>query len=144
MPPFPHEWLPADHLIFFVLEVVSELNLDEIETIETAIQAKDPRGERPYVSGMMVALVTYTYCVGVFSSRKIARGNYEDVAMRVLSGGEHPHFTTISQFRLDHGGALARLFVQVLQLCARAGLVKVGHVQWMARKYRQMPASIRR
>ncbi len=125
MPPSPHEWLPADHLAFFVLEVVSTLDLAEVER---AIQGKDPRGERPYAPGMMVGLLTYAYCVGVFSSRKIARGTYEDVAMRVLAGGEHPHFTTINQFRLDHGGALAGLFEQVFQLCKKAGIVKLGHV----------------
>lgn len=125
MPPSPQEWLPADHLAYFVLEVVSSLDLSGIER---AIRAKDPRGERPYAPSMMVALLTYAYCIGAFSSRKISRGTYGDVAMRLLSAGEHPHFTTINQFRLEHGGTLAGLFVQVLQLCEKAGLVKVGHV----------------
>jgi transposase len=96
--------------------------------MEDAIQEKDGRGERPYPPALMVALLVYGYCVGVFSSRRIARATYEDVAFRVIAGGEHPHFTTVNQFRLTHREALAKLFVQVLQLCKKAGLVKLGHV----------------
>ena len=108
-----------------MLDVVEQLNLGKIEE---EIQEKDHRGERPYASGMMTGLLLYGYCVGEFSSRRIARATYEDVAFRVISGGQHPHFTTINQFRLDHGEALGRLFVEVLRLCQRAGLVKLGPV----------------
>lgn len=66
--------------------------------------------------------------MGVFSSRKIARATYEDVAFRVLAGGAHPHFTTVNQFRLDHRVVFVSLFVQVLRLCQKAGLVTLGHV----------------
>ncbi len=125
LPPSPLEWLPAGHLAYFILDVVATLDLREIEA---AVEAKDPRGERPYQPAMMLALLVYAYCVGVFSSRKIARATYEDVAFRVLAGGTHPHFTTINQFRLDHRTAFAGLFVQVLRLCQKAGLVKLGHV----------------
>jgi transposase len=62
------------------------------------------------------------------SSRAIARATYEDVAFRVIAGEEHPHFTTINQFRLDHREALAALFHQTLRLCQSVGLVKLGHV----------------
>jgi transposase len=119
------EWLPEGHLAYFVLDAVEALDLS---AIEDAIQAKDGRGERPYSPPMMMALLVYAYAVGLFSSRRIARATYEDVAFRVLAGGEHPHFTTVNQFRLDHREALAGLFVQVLRLCKRAGLVKLGHV----------------
>ncbi len=125
LPPSPQEWLPQKHLAYFVLDVVEQVNLGEIEE---EIQSKDHRGERPYAVGMMTGLLVYGYCVGVFSSRRIARGTHEDVAFRVISGGEHPHFTTINQFRLDHGEALARLFAEVLRLCEAAGLVKLGTV----------------
>src|SRR5512141_3091318 len=125
LPPPPLEWLPEGHLAYFVLEVAQALDLSEIEN---AIQEKDGRGERPYPPAMMVALLVYAYCVGLFSSRRIARATHEDVAFRVLAGGEHPHFTTVNQFRLDHRAALAKLFVQVLRLCKKAGLVKLGHV----------------
>lgn len=119
------EWLPEGHLAFFVLEVVRELDLS---AIENALQAKDPRGERPYAPRMMTGLILYGYCSGVFSSRKIERGTHEDVAFRVLAGGAHPHFTTINEFRLVHREALGGLFTQVLTLCSRAGLRTLGHV----------------
>jgi transposase len=128
LPPSPLEWLEEGHLAYFVLDVVTG-SLD-LTAIERVIQAKDWRGERPYAPTMMVALLVYAYSVGVFSSRRMARATYEDVAFRVLAGGEHPHFTTINQFRLEHRAALADLFVQVLRLCRKAGLVKLGHVSF--------------
>jgi len=125
LPPSPLDWLPEGHLAYFILELVAELDLGEIER---AIQTKDSRGTRPYSPGMMVSLLVYAYCVGVYSSRKIERATYEDVAFRVLAAGQHPFFTTINEFRKTHLDALAGLFVQVLQLCRRAGLVKLAHV----------------
>jgi transposase len=125
MPPSPTDWLPEGHLVYFILDVVERLDLREIED---AIARKDPRGERPYSARLMVALLVYGYCVGVFSSRKLARATYEDVAFLVLAGGAHPYFTKINQFRLVHREAFAGLFLQVLRLCKRAGLVKLGHV----------------
>jgi transposase len=119
------EWLPEGHLAYFVLDTVQTLDLS---AIEDAIQAKDGRGERPYCPAMMVALLVYGYSIGVFSSRRLARATYEDVAFRVLAAGDHPHFTTVNQFRLEHREALGKLFVQVLRLCKKAGLVKLGHV----------------
>ena len=77
---------------------------------------------------MMVALLLYGYCVGVFSSRKVERATYEDVAFRVLAGGQHPDHSRIAAFRRDHLEALRGLFVQVLMLCQNAGMVKLGHV----------------
>jgi transposase len=124
-PPSPLEWLPEGHLAYFVLEVAQTLDLS---AIEEAIQEKDGRGERPYPPAMMVALLVYGYSVGVFSSRRLWRATYEDVAFRVLAGGEHPHFTTVNEFRLVHREALGKLFVQALRLCQKAGLVKLGHV----------------
>jgi transposase len=125
LPPSPAEWLPEGHLAYFILDVVRELDLS---AIEAPIQEKDPRGERPYDPAMMLALLLYGYCVGVFSSRRIERATYEDVAFRVVAGGQHPHFTRINAFRRTHLTALEGLFRQVLLLCRRAGLVKLGHV----------------
>lgn len=125
LPPSPHEWLPEDHLVYFLLDVVEELDLSAVEEV---IQAKDARGTRPYAPHMMVALLLYGYCVGVFSSRKLEKATYENVAFRVLCGGCHPDHTRISEFRRLHLDALAGLFLQVLKLCQRAGLVKLGHV----------------
>jgi transposase len=125
LPPSPLEWLPEGHLAYFVLDVVEQLDLRAIEDV---IQGRDPRGQRPYSPRMMTALVLYAYCVGVFSSRKIERATYEDVAFRVLAGGTQPFFTTINQFRLDHRKALSGLFLQVLKLCRKAGLGSLGRV----------------
>ena len=125
LPPSPEEWLPDGHLVYFVLGFVEQL---ELGAIEKRLQAKDPRGERPYAPRMMTALLLYGYATGVYSSRRLERATVEDVAFRVLAGGEHPHFTTINSFRATHREALAGLFVQVLQACQSAGLVKLGHV----------------
>ncbi len=125
LPPSPREWLPKGHLAFFVLSFVEQLDLGEIER---PVQAKDPRGERPYSPQMLVALLLYGYATGVFSSRRLERATVEDVAFRVLAAGEHPHFTTINQFRATHRAALSKLFAQVLEACQSAGLVKLDHV----------------
>src|SRR5438874_11470705 len=77
---------------------------------------------------MMVRLLIYGYCIGVVSSRQIEKRTYEDVAFRYLSADEHPDHTTINEFRKRHLKALAELFLQALQLCQAAGLVKLGHV----------------
>ncbi len=125
LPPSPRDWLPEGHLAWFILEVVDELDLSAITDV---IQSKDPRGNQPYNPRMMVALLLYAYCTGRPSSRKIERGTYEDVAFRVIASGQHPDHSTISSFRRQHLSALAGLFLQVLRLCQKAGLVKLGHV----------------
>jgi transposase len=84
LPPSPRDWLPEDHLVYFLLDVLGQLDLS---AVEDAVQAKDARGTRPYAPAMMVLLLLYGYCVGVFSSRKLEKATYEDVAFRVLTGG---------------------------------------------------------
>ena len=125
LPPSPSEWLPDGHLAYFVLELLEDLDLNEIEEV---IQRKDARGERPFSPRMMTALWLYGYAVGVSSSRKIEKATHQDVAFRVLSAGEHPHFTSLNEFRATHRQALGNLFGQVLKACMSAGLVKLGHV----------------
>jgi len=125
LPPSLRDWLAEDHLAWFVLEVVAQLDLS---AIEAAIQGKDARGQRPYHPSMMVALLVYAYCTGVYSSRRIERACHEDVAFRVLTGNTQPFFTTINEFRRVHREAFGALFVEVLKLCRRAGLVKLRHV----------------
>lgn len=125
LPPAPRDWLGDDHLAIFVLDLVRELDL---RAIDAQVQAKDARGERPYSPVMMTALLVYAYSVGVFSSRRIERATVEDVAFRYLCGGQHPHFTTINQFRSKYRQQLAGLFEQVLKACMSAGLVKLEHV----------------
>ena len=119
------DWLPEGHLALFILDVVLELDLSAIERVHAA---KDPRGRAGYHPAMMVALLIYAYSVGKASSRRIERATYEDVAFRVLAGDQHPDHDSIANFRKEHLGALAGLFTQVLKLCQKAGLVKLGHI----------------
>lgn len=125
LPPSTRDWLPEDHLATFLLDVIDELDLGAIEAV---IQLRDPRGERPYSPRMLVTLLLYGYCSGIFSSRRLARATWTDLGARVIAAESHPHFTTINQFRLDHLDAVEDLFTQVLRLCQRAGLVDLGHV----------------
>jgi transposase len=125
MPQSPTEWLPKDHLAYFILEILEQLDLT---SIEHKVQNKDPRGERPYSPRMMTALLLYGYSTGVFSSRKIEQATHGDVAFRILAAGEHPHFTSVNRFRDAHREALGKLFQQMLELCMSAGLVKLAHV----------------
>lgn len=124
LPPSPLDWLPEDHLAFFVLETVSQLDLSPI----TSYYERERRGFPPHDPSMMVALLLYAYCVGVPSSRKIEQRTHEDIAFRVLAANTHPDHCCISEFRRIHLEALGALFVQVLRLCQRMGLVKLGVV----------------
>lgn len=124
-PPSPADWLDEGHLVYVVLDVVETLDL---RRIDASYQAKDARGTRPYHPRMMTALLLYAYCIGIPSSRRIERATYEDVALRVLAGNEHPDHSRISDFRRVNLKELEALFVQILKLCQKAGLVKLGHV----------------
>jgi len=125
LPPDMRAWLPEGHLALFLVDVVAELDLSAITRV---YDAKDSRGRASYHPGMMVALLLYAYCVGRPSSRRIERATYEDVAFRVLAGDRHPDHDSIADFRKRHLEALAGLFLQVLRLCQKAGLVKLGHI----------------
>lgn len=124
MPPSVRDWLPADHLAWFVLDVVERLDLEAIYAVYRASgygrPAHDPR--------MMVALLLYSYSVGERSSRRIERRCVEDVAFRVIAANQVPDHTTIARFRARHAQVLAGLFVEVLALCQKAGMVRVGKV----------------
>ena len=126
------EWLPEDHLAYFISDVVDQLDLSAI----TARYQGEERGGPPYHPRMMVKALLYGYCTGVASSRRIARKLHEDIAFRVLAVNNTPDFRTISDFRKDHLAALAELFHQVLELCREAGLVKLGHVALDSAKVR--------
>ena len=97
---------------------------------------REQRGGPPYHPRMMVKVLLYGYCTGVASSRRIAQRLHEDIAFRVLAANNTPDFRTVSDFRKDHLGALSGLFLQVLALCRRAGLVKLGHVALDSTKVR--------
>ncbi len=124
LPPDLQDWLPEGHLARFVADVMGELDLSAV----FAGYSGDGRGQAAYHPQMMSGLLIYGYCAGIFSSRRIERATYEDVAFRFLSGDQHPDHDTIAAFRERHLEALKGLFLQVLKLCEQAGLVKLGHV----------------
>lgn len=125
LPPSPREWLAEGHQVYFLMDLVDELDLSEILV---PAQAKDPREEQGYDPRMVTLLLLYAYCVGTVSSRKIERACYEDLAFRMLTGNQQPDHSRISYFRRRNLDALKRLFVQILRLCQTADLVILGHV----------------
>lgn len=123
LPPSLREWLPEDHLVYFVSEVVDVLDLSEVYAAYT-----EARGQPPYHPRLMTKLILYGYATGVRSLRKLARACLEDVPFRVLCAGSVPDFRTIAAFRKRHLRVLSELFTEVLLLCKEAGLVRLGHV----------------
>jgi transposase len=122
MPPDVRDWLPADHLAWFVISAVAEMNLDGFY----AAYRVDGRSRPPYDPAMMVAKLLYAYARGTRSSRVIQRACEEDVAFRVIAAQQRPDHATIARFVERHQDAIADLFGEVLTLCARSGLAKVG------------------
>ena len=124
LPPSVLDFVPEDHLAHFVRTLALEqLNLGEILSCY-----KEERGYPPYHPVMMTALLLYAYCQGTYSSRRIARACRERVDFMAVTGMQEPDFRTISLFRKRHLEALKNLFGQVLKLCQKMGLVKLGHV----------------
>ena len=122
LPPSLREWLPEDHLAWFVIDAVAQFDLAAFYAAYRA----DGHGRAAHDPAMMVALLLYCYAVGERSSRRIERRCIEDVATRVICANQAPDHTTIARFRQRHEMALAGLFGEVLVLCAEAGLVEVG------------------
>lgn len=139
MPPCLRDWLPPGHLAHFIDNVVDQFDLSAIYAAY-----EDPRGQAAYEPAMMVRLLLYGYCTGKLSSRKIERATYDEVAFRYLAADTHPDHDTIAAFRQRHLGALERLFVQVLLLCDKAGLVKLGHVAIDGTKIKANANSLKR
>jgi transposase len=123
MPPDMREWLPADHLAWFLLETV-----DALDTSAFHAGRRVGVGAAAYDPDMLLALLIYAYCQGVRSSRQIERRCVSDVAFRVLCAQDVPDHATIARFRADHETVFAALFTQVLQVAAVAGLVCFGTV----------------
>ena len=124
LPPSLREWMPEDHLAYFVSDVVDQLDLSAMDEV----YGSEKRGQPPYNPRMMTKLLVYAYCVGVFSSRRIERRLVEDIAFRVLAADNQPNFRTISDFRKIHLKTLEGLFEQVLKIALEAGAMKVGRV----------------
>jgi transposase len=124
LPPDVREWLPADHLAWFVIDAVADMNLGAFYAAYRA----DGHGRAAYEPSLMVALILYAFATRVRSSRAIECHCRQDVAYRVITGNVVPDHATIARFICRHERALAELFAEVLKLCDRAGLVKPGVV----------------
>ena len=143
LPAALQEWLPDDHLAYFISDVVDQLDMSEV----TARYDRERRGVPPYHPRMMVKVLLYGYCVWVASSRRIAHRLHEDIAFRVLAANNTPDFRTISDFRKDNVDALSGLFVQVLALDgtkvkANASKHKAMSYQRMKEKAAQLAAEV--
>jgi transposase len=124
LPPDLRDWLPADHLAWFVLDVVDQLDLSPF----LAAYRADGHGHPAYDPTMLLGVLLYGYAIGVRSSRQLERRCTEDLAFRVLAGNQAPDHVTIARFRVRHEQALAGFLIESLKLCAAAGLVRLGVV----------------
>ncbi len=124
LPPSIKDWLPEDHLAWYIQDAVASLNTDELLKRYRACG----KGELPYDPRMMLQVLIYAYCSGVFSSRKIAKHLEESVPFRVLAGNQMPNHRSICRFRSDHVDLFQSFFVEVVQLASEAGLTKLGTV----------------
>jgi transposase len=124
LPPSLREWLPEEHLVYFVSDVVDQLDLSAIH----AVYGDERRGQPPYDPRLMTKLLVYGYCTGVFSSRRIQKRLQEDIPFKVLAAGNEPDFRTISDFRKIHIAVLQSLFEQVLEMALESGAIKLGRV----------------
>ncbi len=124
LPPSLRDWLPEDHLAWFVIATVSQLDLEAFY----AAYRSDGHGRPAYDPSMVVSLLSYAYATGEFSSRGIERHCRQDIAYRVITANEVPDHATIARFVHRHQDALAGLFTAVLELCGKAGLVRAGIV----------------
>ena len=122
MPPSVQEWVPADHLARFVVDVVAKLDLQPIRSRYAG------RGSAAYQPEMMIALLLYGYATGVYTSRKLERATYDSVAFRYITANQHPEHDTISDFRRRFLPQIEALFAQVLLIAAESGMLKVGRV----------------
>jgi transposase len=124
LPPDLHDWLPQEHLAWFILDVVDQLDLAPFYRAHR----DDGHGHPAYDPKTLLGVLLYGYCIGVRSSRQLERHLHEDIAFRVLAANQTPDHVTIARFRARHEQALAGFLVQSLRLCAAAGMVKVGVV----------------
>ena len=124
MPPSLTDWLPAGHMVYFVRSILDEIDLSPI----LSVYEDEERGQPPYHPKVMTGILLYGYSNGITSSRKLEKHCQEDVAFRVLAANNQPDHRTINDFRKLHLATLEHLFVEVLHLCQKTGLVKFGHI----------------
>ena len=125
LPPSLQDWLPEEHLAHFVAELTERL---DIKDFLTRYEKGDGRGLAAYHPVLMLRLLLYGYCVGKRSSRQIQKATHDDVAFRYLAANQHPDHATIAAFRKQNLDAITKLFEQVLLLCRKAGLVRLGAI----------------
>lgn len=123
LPPSMRDWLPKDHLVHFISDVVDTLDLSAIFDAYTEV-----RGQPPYHPAMMVKVWLYAYSIGIRSSRKVERALYENIGFRILSGDQQPGYWALNDFRRRHMAALGDIFVQTVRLAKQAGLVSMKQV----------------
>jgi transposase len=123
-PPSPRDWLPEDHLVYFLLDVTAQIDISPM----VDDYGGDNGGQPPFHPRMMLVLLLYAYSAGVFSSRKIMQRCVTDAAFRIIVGEDIPDFRRIAEFRARHLKHLQPLFLEVLVLCREAGLLKVGRL----------------
>ena len=116
--------LPENHLARFIVDVTANLDLSLLEEQE---QYHSVKGEMPHNPRMMLNLLLYPYCKGIYSSRTIEEKTYTDIAVRYIAAGKHPDHSTISRFRAKNLEILKNLFFQSIMMCKKAGLVKLGN-----------------
>ena len=124
LPPALQDWLPEDHLAYFISDTVDQLDISSIVTKYRT----GGSGNTAYHPAMMLKLLIYAYCSGVFASRRIARSVHENIAFRVLAAGHFPGFRSIGRFRHDHINEFQDLFVEVVRIATATGLVKMGQL----------------
>jgi transposase len=118
------DFVPENHLAHFV----RKMTLEQLDLSAILDAYDEERGYPPYHPVMMTALLLYSYCQGIYSSRRMARACQQRVDFMAVTGMQQPDFRTVSLFRKRHLKALSGLFVQVLKLCQKTGMVKLGHV----------------
>lgn len=124
LPQALQDWLPEGHLAYFISDTVDSLDLSALHVRYAGGGSR----KQPFDPAMMIKVLVYGYATGVFSSRKLARKLYEDIAFRVLAADNYPAHRTICDFRAFHLKELSDLFVQVVKLVKECGLVKLGTI----------------
>jgi transposase len=124
LPPDLREWLPADHLAWFVIDAVNQMDL----SVFYERYREDGKGNTAFDPSMMVTLFLFSYCMGERSSRRIEKLCTVDIAYRVITANRIPDHSTISRFRKDNITHIEQLFVEVLRLCREAKMLKLGTV----------------
>lgn len=122
LPPDLREWVPADHLVHFILDAVEAIDLTQVRVNTRG------SGDEQYPPAMLLALLIYSYATGVFGSRRIEQSTYDNVAVRVLTADTHPDHDTICTFRRENQALFTASFVQVLQLAQELKLARFGQI----------------